>query len=429
MGQDHNWAKDRERVDGLGAVTARIFPAIKKRPEIRRIGMQAIMTGSRLAARARNPLHRRTDRYRVVPSTEAWAAGQSNVRFTPTLTAERSINLPPKSVAGIVDQEYETIADVQLPQPFVVELPEGRVVGEHGVIVTDDGTLLHDLSLPMGGLRSHLWGSHGTIPDEHQLPTDWALPPRRLHGSVAVLSAFVGRGYFHWVFDVLPRLRLLREAGFDLEDFDAFVVPGYFARFQVETLTALGIPRKKIVSNLLNRHVQADRLVVPSLVRPTGLVPRWACDFLREAFPPTEPKHVSIGDRAYIVRRVTDHGFLSGEDTLVEYLRSRRFEPLATENLTFSEKAWVFARLEAVVSPEGAGLSNIVFSRPGAKVIELRVRDLPAMDFAVIANRLGLDFYDVYGDDYQRDLGEPTVRQGPITAEHVLATFALAGID
>ncbi len=40
----------------------------------------------------------------------------------------------------------------------------------------------------------------------------------------------------------------------------------------------------------LNPHLQADTLIVPSLVGDTGSVHRYACDFLRNEFLPKIPK-------------------------------------------------------------------------------------------------------------------------------------------
>jgi hypothetical protein len=113
-------------------------------------------------------------------------------------------------------------------------------------------------------------GDHGSIPGRDQFFVDAALPSRRIAGTTAVISAFVGRGYFHWLWDVLPRLGLLEESGNSIGSIDSFVVPGYFSGFQIETLSALGIGRSRVISSLKDRHIEAERLL-GCRVPPHGL--------------------------------------------------------------------------------------------------------------------------------------------------------------
>ncbi len=52
---------------------------------------------------------------------------------------------------------------------------------------------------------------------------------------------------------------------------------------------------------------------------------------------------------------------------------------------------------EAIVAPHGGGLSNLVFCRPGTKVIEIFSPELVAGYFWKLSNQLGLDYYYVLG--------------------------------
>jgi capsular polysaccharide biosynthesis protein len=270
-------------------------------------------------------------------------------------------------------------------------------------------------------------GDHGSIPGRDQFFVDAALPSRRIAGTTAVISAFVGRGYFHWLWDVLPRLGLLEESGNSIGSIDSFVVPGYFSGFQIETLSALGIGRSRVISSLKDRHIEAERLLVPSLPRVTGLVPTWAVEFLRTAFPPSQPSGKDFPRRIYIVRKATDHGILESEDRLTSRLKQRGFVPMAMENFTLREKAWLLGRAEAIIGPSGAGLCNIVFCQPGTKVVEIRVQPYPVMEPWDIANRCGLDFYDVLPVGYGQ-AEKAMVTTGQVEDDEIMATLDMAGL-
>jgi hypothetical protein len=384
----------------------------------------------RLMARVRRPLRSSFPRPGVAADTPNWVSnfeGADGLSLRWVKEGEEVENKPPKGVHGLVEAEYEMAASKAIPPAFVATIPNGRVVGEHGAVVTPDGKLLQDVSWPVGSLRSHMLGEHGRVPGGEDFFVDAGLPARRVKGTVAVLSTFVGRGYFHWLWDVLPRLALIQDSGIDLDDVDSFVVPGYFSGFQIETLSSLGIGRPRIISSLQDRHIEAETLLVSSLPRSKGVVPAWSAEFLRRAFPPSRPAGSDFPDRIYVVRRATDHGLLEGEDKLTLRLRDRGFGPVAMENFTLREKAWLLSRAEAVLGPSGAGLCNIVFCRPGTKVVEIRIQPYPVMEPWDIANRCSLEFYDVLPSGYG-GTNKDMVTTGSVVDDDIFATLDLAGL-
>lgn len=373
-------------------------------------------------------------------SSEAWVAAQNlkggKAAWRKVGGDEAIVNRPAQNLSGYVDPEYREVQQMISPAPFVAEIPDAHVVGEHGVVVTPDNRILMDISWPMGEAQRYFNSNATTYVEKikgKQFPFadeffhDARVPARRLKGTVALLTSYAGRGYFHWMYDVLPRLGLLEQAGYKLTEIDYFMIPMRVAGFHFETLEALGIDEARLVSSFSHRHVAADRLIAPSLTRPAWAVPTWVVEYLQTAFTPTKPRGDDFPTRIYIIRKTTDHGILEGEDRLTVRFRQRGFAPLAMEDFTLSEKAWLLSRAEAVMGPSGAGLSNIVFCRPGTKVIEIRIRPYPAKESWAIANRCGLDFYDVLPVDYGgRDI--TTVGTGAVCDDDIFATLDLAGL-
>jgi capsular polysaccharide biosynthesis protein len=134
-----------------------------------------------------------------------------------------------------------------------------------------------------------------------------------------------------------------------------------------------------------------------------------------------------------VVRKATDHGLLEGEEKLIGQLTRYGFQPLAMENYSLREKAWLLGRAEAIIGPSGGGLANVVFCSPGTKVIELRVQPVPVMEAWDIANRCKLDFYDVLPSGYGEGSTPATdqwgmVARGSVADADILATLELAGL-
>ncbi len=179
---------------------------------------------------------------------------------------------------GYISYQHETAPT------FVAIVPNGRVYGEQGIVITPEDKFLADTSIEIGSFRRNT-NSHSilvlpTNAEDHSVLRQIRLPRiYHVNGTVAVLSAFAGYVYYHWMLDLLPRIELLRLSGMDINNIDKFVVNNISHPFQEETLTTLGISKNKVLDS--NLHIKADRLIVPSRPGRTFNTPKWACDFLR----------------------------------------------------------------------------------------------------------------------------------------------------
>lgn len=418
----------------------RVWDSLKKRPKWRSGVIALYKKTTRLWARLRGLGKARGPEPVTADSSSGWAsswnAREGGADWRRAGEDEAIVNQPARNLSGFFDVEYQEVQQMVSTAPFVVEVPNGHVVGEHGAVVTPDRRILMDVSFPMGDNRRYFNSNATTFVkkikgDEFPFPEEFfrdaRLPARRLHGTVALLTSHAGRGYFHWMYDVLPRLGLLEKAGYSLAEIDYFVIPMRAAEFHFETLEVLGIDGSRLISSAKNRHVSADRVLAPSLTRPAWAIPTWVVEYLREAFRPSKPTGEDFPTRIYIIRKATDHGMVEGEDRLTARLREYGFVPLAMEDFSLREKAWLLSRAEAILGPSGAGLSNIVFCHPGTKVIEIRVQPFPVKEPWAIANRCGLDFYDVLPVGHGPQ-DRSLVATGTVANDDIFATLELAGL-
>ncbi|MBW4673033.1 MAG: glycosyltransferase family 61 protein [Desmonostoc geniculatum HA4340-LM1] len=295
----------------------------------------------------------------------------------------------PKTIKDGVHWKFEIESTHEYPETFVTVIPQGRVWGHNGTVITPDDKLLGDLSFEIG-----------TDISEHSILKSWRLP--NLHyvdGTVAVLSAAGGEGYFHWMFDVLPRIHLLKQAEIQFSHIDKFLVNSLHLSFQKETLEILGIPEEKIIESRKFPHIKAKQLVVPSLPGQTGNIPKWACDFLKTKILVNDSiEKVGKGNLIYISRDRAAFRRVINEDELVQFLNKFNFEVIFLEKISVAEQASVLSSASVIVAPHGAGLSNLVFCSPGTKIIELFSPNYVNGCYWVLSNNIELDYYYLIGE-------------------------------
>lgn len=282
-------------------------------------------------------------------------------------------------------QEYQR----ESPETFVVKIPNGRVWGQGGTIITPDDKVLADLSR-----------IYSQDINEHPIFCQWKFPKVHcIDGTVAVLSAIAGEGYFHWMCDVLPRIELLRLSNIDLNAIDKFLVNIYQAPFHQETLSTLGIPKAKIIESSKFPYIKATELVVPSLPGISGNIPKWACDFLRNTFlSDNQTKNSDLPERIYISRTRTNNRKIINEAELVKFLIPYKFKTIFLESMSVAEQALLFSRANFIIAPHGAGLTNLVFCNSGTKVIEIFSPSYVNVCYYSLSNQVNLDYYYLLGE-------------------------------
>lgn len=237
------------------------------------------------------------------------------------------------------------------------------------------------------------WG-----PELHEVWRRPFLPaPRRLKGrALYLVTPEAADNFHHWMIDLLPRIGLAETAGFPASSFDHLIVNHAGRRYQMDTLTALGIDPAKIIQLGSGDRVQPDELVVPSLKVDNQAVPRNQLMWLREKFGPEKPAAASR--RIYLSRADAPSRRLLNEPEIFRLLEREGFEKVNLSNLSIREQAALFASANMVAGPSGAAFANILFCAPGTRVIELASPRWLTVYHWMISARLGLDHTVLVGE-------------------------------
>jgi hypothetical protein len=265
-----------------------------------------------------------------------------------------------------------------------------------------------------------------TLPEETILAFRRYVPKncRQLRGTVAYLSNTWIDNYYHWMQLTLPLLRLYRElaphTGIDYY----YVGESHTSRLQEETLAQLGIRKSQIV----REPCHADRLLTAIyLHRPQHREMRyrdvWGHRFVRSIFPrqhcPDSPKRIHIERGNVPMRR------LANEKEVVACLRQLQFVSLRMDGMTVASQARLFANAEVILGVHGAALTNLLFSQPGTKVIELFPPSAQEPGMFTAATHSDLDYYYLLGEPGNQDR-KFDVR---VNLEKLAALLRMAGLQ
>jgi capsular polysaccharide biosynthesis protein len=277
-----------------------------------------------------------------------------------------------------------------LPATFVATLSECRLYGRGVAVVGADGRLIAEGSAHIGG-----------SPADHAIMGRAFLPrPVRLPGTTAILSAPAGNTYYHWLFDVVPRIALLIRAGVELKRVDRFATNSVRRRYQIETLAAFEIDRDRVVETDSVRHATCETMLLPSYAGVSGFPPRWACYFLRKAFLRDAASGAQAGPRwIYVSRQRSGTRRIENGADVERRLAFAGFATVHPEDHGVAEQARLFRGARLIVAPHGSGLSNIVFAEPGARLLELFPPDWTTQShYRVLAAQAGVHHAALVGE-------------------------------
>ncbi len=245
------------------------------------------------------------------------------------------------------------------PEQGVACIPDGRVVSHHGWCIAPKDTFLGDFALG-GNFRASPVYRLSLHPATRRLE-DVTLNLCSVHAAV---------NFCHWLLDAVGRLALLEPAGIPLAAIDHILLPKFPGRTANWVLERLNLPREKVIHPGKADQFRCEQLLQPSYPGSAASYPPWVVEFYRKHFPAADaPRR---GRRIYLSRRGARsvHNEAEVEAELVR-CGFERFDPAGKIELQLG-----LADVSHVVGVHGAALANLVFCRPGTRVLELLPSDM-----------------------------------------------------
>ena len=249
-------------------------------------------------------------------------------------------------------------------------LPESRLIEMRDVRISADGLLFKaGRILPESFAFPHLRDEWPRLGRLRVVLANYLLrtSTRVDEGALWIVDNW-SAGYFHWLADTLPRLFLVRQ---HVRDW-TLLLPHYARAlpFVEPSLAPFGVGRV--------RHVDASevlacrRLFVPTHVAPPGHFNDEVIRSVRQLLVDAYGVGDAPADRLYISRSAARRRRVSNEADVLDVLRRFGFRILHAESCPFAEQVRAASASRYLVSSHGAGLTNMLFMRPGSHVLELR---------------------------------------------------------
>jgi hypothetical protein len=255
---------------------------------------------------------------------------------------------------GSPEPDFSHLTAPSIPAVGVLRLREASVNGINGLIETEDGERLTDLSWP-----SHISSAHLEFPP---------LPARRLEGTIASIgSPWASSNHAHFLFDVLGRISLLRKLDFDFGAIDHFLCPPPPSALCNLLLSRSGIPPQKLLWLAPGKAYRAAEVIVPTYPGAARWYVPGPLDYVR-SLGRGAGQPAGTGRRIFIERPAHSRDFINKREIL-EVLAAHSFEVFGPSQ--FNSADLFFSDAELVVGTHGAGLANIAFCREGTGVLEI----------------------------------------------------------
>jgi hypothetical protein len=176
-------------------------------------------------------------------------------------------------------------------------------------------------------------------------------------------------GYYHWMTDALPRLLAAKK---EIQGATLFL-PGEYRG--VEYIASSLKPFNLSGVEYLEKPGFFKRITIPTHTAPTGNYNERIVNDLRRLFHEYyDTSSIPVfGDRIYISRGKAQRRKIENENECMEVLRAYRFTIVFFEELSFARQFEIAFGAKYLISNHGAGLTNILFMKPGSSVLELRM--------------------------------------------------------
>lgn len=287
-------------------------------------------------------------------------------------------------------------------QPFggyVATISSGRVWGESGAVLSSEGKLIFDLSQEYDAVQNRMLEA-----EEHPVFHQWNNPKlQHIKGTSAVLTFCGSHNYFHWMYDVLPRLAMLKTSGIPYTSI--IMNPNPYGPFVGQTWAMLGISESLVIRTNPEAYYEADQLLVPSLMMNSHY-PTWATDTLRKFFLPHRDITLATPERIYISRNKASTRRLVNEMEVTRCLEEYSIQTIYLEDWTVAQQIQLFASAKVILGAHGAGLANLAFCQSGTQVIEIFHDRHVVPTYWMISNHNTLDYYMMYGQGWP----DPAIR-------------------
>jgi capsular polysaccharide biosynthesis protein len=344
---------------------------------------------------------------KICPQLYAWAKANPNyVEIVKEFWGphQRCRELPAGlDAASQVPEIFSKHFEYPLYEKTLFRIKNITMRGKEGIVFLPDGSVTHQTA----------WAPEQiTATDAYR--KKWRGPSLFKKGNYSTLMLYWGRGYYHWFNDVLSTLHGSLEM---MPQDTIFLMPQGFEKvyggsFYLKTLLALGIARDRVVEfDGTESWTLENFWWQPPAVHPDDQTPgamQWIGQKIVQSVP---LGHAEKPVRIYISRTLPSARVIANEGELFPGLLEMGFQTCRLEEMPFEEQVQLFRNAEVVVGPHGAGFTNLIFSKPSTRVVEILAKGYERRCYWTSCEELEHDYQFYLGEpEFPGRLGEPDIK-------------------
>tara|TARA_B100001964_G_scaffold236498_1_gene298303 strand:+ start:275 stop:1387 length:1113 start_codon:yes stop_codon:yes gene_type:complete len=260
---------------------------------------------------------------------------------------------------------------------FSYKIKNGRVYTDYveHVAIIDGNTLINETSY------QQVSGELKNVKENIVLTKGTPRIKKKIKGRVLSLiqGASGNKNYFHWLCDILPKIKLCSEH-YPLKEIDFFYAPS-LQDFQKQTLSILNIDENKILNSDTNRHIEARELITVDhpwyhkgfILNEVEFLPAWIIHWLRDVYL-NYAKQFDNNEKIYIDRTESEfkHCQIQNDKEVFVFLKEKGFSKYRTGELSFLEQIYLFNNAKFIIGAHGAAFTNLAFCKPNTNIIEIK---------------------------------------------------------
>jgi capsular polysaccharide biosynthesis protein len=280
------------------------------------------------------------------------------------------------------DEPQPAQCPVKALNRYVASLRNVTVIGGTRYLITDDGRLFHDEESIYSNSDVSIKYARASRVDGNRIRINVEAKSKDHIISGIHLMGEGDTNYFHFIAEILPRLRMVDDTG-QCSKLPLLITGGLHENLlaALSTLNAMG---HEVIELEPDVSYQVEHLIYPSdtasilniygrlATREEGTL---SVDWLQRVRAPVLAQVRNAAAvrrrRRLYVRRGKKIRALVNEAAVEEMLIDQGFETLAIDDLSFRAQVKLFAEAEVIVMPTGAAVANVLWCRPGTRVLVL----------------------------------------------------------
>lgn len=274
------------------------------------------------------------------------------------IKSSQDVNLKkPEFILGSLDKGHLDDTKYNTDDIKLVTLHNARIILNPFSIITSDDKLIASDSQ---------W--FGNNPEDHWIFNSIKLPKvYKMKGNYLFLGA--SDNYYHFIAEFVPLLLLLTQLPLEISKINGFLVHPLDKPFQKDIIKLFPEVYQKIII-IEHEHYEFDTL---SYFSGSHWLPDpYKLKMVRNYLLSQANKDIIQYSHIYITRSDTTTRQIENESEIVEALVKNGFKNICLSDFTIFEQAQIFNNAKIIISPHGAGLTNLIFCKAKTKILEIK---------------------------------------------------------